>query len=290
MKILLTGSSGLLGKAILEQAERLGREHNVAFEFIGLDMRKSTFDAPLQEFHQGSFTDAALIEKILPGCDAVIHTAAYHGGFLKTHTPTEFVEVNAGGQTTLLEACVKHGVRRFVFSSTMEILVGRKWTASGIQRLDESCPPRCDSIYSLSKLQCELLGQYYAAQKDIEFLALRYQDLDPSDAPPLRLLARGVDVADAARANLLGAIVEDVSYEMMLIGPASPLTNQDMLAAQNAPQDVIEKYWPGAMKVLLDQNLSPQPNHFWPAVSIDRARCVLGWQPERTFDAVLREG
>jgi nucleoside-diphosphate-sugar epimerase len=288
MKILLTGSSGRLGMAILKESARFGQEKNIAFEFVEMDVSESTFTPPSSQFHQGSFADAALMEKVLPGCDAVIHTAAYHGRFLKSRTPTEFVEMNAGGLATMLEACVKYGVRRFVFSSTMEILIGRDWAASGMARLDESYPPRCDSIYSLSKLQCELLGEYYAARKGIEFIALRYQNLASSEASPLGLLARDVQLTDAARANLLAATVKDVSYEMMLIGPATPLNNQDIVAAQSAPQQVIEKYWPGAMKVLLDQNLSPQPGNFWPPLNIDRARRVLGWRPEHTFENWLR--
>lgn len=289
MKILLTGSSGLLGTAILDEAARLGQEHQIDFEFVGLDIRESTSAHPSLENHVGNFTDAALIEKILPGCDAVIHTAAYHGGFLKDHTPTEFVEVNVGGQTTLLEACVKHKVRRFVYSSTMEVLVGRDWTASGMQRLDETCPPRCDSIYSQSKLLGESLGQYYAVRKGIEFLTLRYQNLETPDYSPLSLLARGVTVMDAARANLLAAIVPDISYEMMLIGPATPFINLDMVQAQIDPAAIIEKYWPGAMKVLSENNLSLSSNRFWCAVRIDHARRVLGWQPEHTFEGWLKE-
>ena len=284
MKILLTGSSGLLGTAVLNEAKRFGKEQHRELEFVGLDTRESTF-APSSSlvFHKGSFTDGALIEKILPGCDAIIHTAAYHGRFLATHTPTEFVEVNAGGLATLMEACVKYNVKRCIFSSTMEILVGRDWAASGMARLDESCPPRPDSIYSQSKLQCESLGQYYAAKYGIEFLALRYQNIEAPDASPLGLLARGATAADVARANLRGLIAPDVSYEMMLIGPATPVTNQDIAKAQSEPESVLEKYWPGALKVLLERNLQLSPHHFWPPVNIDKARRVLCWQPEQTF-------
>lgn len=287
MKILLTGSSGLLGTTVLNKAARFGKEHNFDFEFVGLDVRESTFTPPTFENHVGSFTDAPLIEKLLPGCDAVIHTAAYHGRFLKDHTPTEFVEVNVGGLTTMLEACVKHQVKRFVFSSTMEILVGRDWAASGMQRLDESCPPRPDSIYSQSKLQCESLGQYYAARKGIEFLALRYQNIDPPNASPLGLLARGVTAADTARANLMATIAKDVSYDMFVIGPATPITTQDMIKAQRDPESVIEKYWRGASKVLIENDLQLSLNHFWPAAAIDHARRVFGWEPEETFERWL---
>lgn len=287
MKILLTGCSGLLGNAVLNAALPLGKEQNTTFEFVGLDVCKSTFTPPLLEFHQGSYADAALLDRILPGCDAVIHTAAYHGRCLTTYTPTEFVEVNVGGLATMLEACIKHNVRRFVFSSTMEILIGSGWEASGMQRVNETCPPRPNTIYPQSKLLCESLGQYYAAEKGIEFLALRYQNIDPPNSSPLGLLARSVTANDAARANLLASIVEDVSYDMMLIGPSTPFTNRDIVEAQNTPAVVIEKYWPSAMEILLTNNLSPRPHDFWPAVSVDHARRVLGWVPEQTFEGWL---
>jgi nucleoside-diphosphate-sugar epimerase len=157
-----------------------------------------------------------------------------------------------------------------------------------MQRLDESCPPRCDSIYSLSKLQCESLGQFYAARKKIEFVALRYQNIDPPNSSPLGLLARGVTARDTARSNLYAAIAKDVSYEMMLIGPASPITNQDIVKAQTDPEAVLEKYWPGAQKVLLEKHLKAAPHDFWPPLNIDHARRVLSWEPESTFEGWLR--
>ena len=105
----------------------------------------------------------------------------------------------------------------------------------------------------------------------------------------LGLLARGVTAADTARANLLATIAEDVSYEMMLIGPSTPITNQDIVKAQSDPESIIEKYWPGAMKVLLENNLKAAPHDFWPPVNIDHARRILGWEPELTFESWLRK-
>ena len=64
------------------------------------------------------------------GCDAVIHTAALHGGNRETHTPRQFTEVNVLGLQGMLELAVKLGVRRFVFSSTMEVVIGRTWDSS----------------------------------------------------------------------------------------------------------------------------------------------------------------
>jgi hypothetical protein len=59
--------------------------------------------------------------------------------------------------------------------------------------------------------------------------------------------------------------------------------------AQTDTEAVLEKYWPGASKVLLEQDLKLSPNCFWPAVNIDHARRVLGWEPGQTFEKWLRE-
>jgi hypothetical protein len=61
-----------------------------------------------------------------------------------------------------------------------------------------------------------------------------------------------------------------------------------MVKAQSDPESVIEKFWPGAAKVLLEKGLNLKPHDFWPAVSIDHARRVLSWEPEQTFESWLR--
>ncbi|MEW6357693.1 MAG: NAD(P)-dependent oxidoreductase [Planctomycetota bacterium] len=149
-RILLTGALGCLGSAVRQVA---GSDH----ELVCMDIGPS--DDP--SVRQGDFTDAARMRDLLAGCDAVIHTASLHGGHRLTHTPTQFAEANVGGLVTMLDLCRELGVRRFVFSSTIEILVGRDWTASGMAVLDEGAAPRPDWIYPLTKLLGEQVGLYY---------------------------------------------------------------------------------------------------------------------------------
>ncbi len=287
MKILLTGVSGLLGQAILQAAPDFANQHSLSLEFIGVDIREPATTPSNLEFHFGSYTDPALLEQLIPQCDAVIHTAALHGGCLKTHTPTEFIAENVGGLCTLLETCNKHHLRRIVFSSTMEILVGRDWYASGMQRLDETSPPRCDSIYSESKLLGEQLGAYYSRKYGIEFLALRYMNIEPPGYHPLQLLGRGNPAIDVALANLHAAIAPDIACEVLLVAPQTPLTNQDIVRAQSDPQAVLESYWPGATAILEQNGLKNGPLFFANPIDITRTKRILKWQPATTFETWL---
>lgn len=276
-KFLLTGASGALGSAIREEA---GDD----YEIVGLDLQTGG-DAHI---HQGSFTDASAVEPLLEGCDAVIHTASLHGGHRSTHTPTQYAEVNVGGLVTLLELCIKHGVRRFVFSSTMEVLIGYDWAASGMAVFDERSTPDPDWIYPATKLACEQIGLYYHRRHDIEFAALRYQGFDVHYQPSPQLLSRYLMPRDVARANLLAATVPHLAYEIFNIGPDTPLTQHDIIAATTDPYAVVEKYWPGASAVLRAQNVALKLADFWPATRIDKAKRILGWQPQTTFETYLQ--
>jgi UDP-glucose 4-epimerase len=287
MKILLTGASGLLGQAIVQAAPGFAKKHSLSLEFIGIDIREPAANTPNLEFHHGSYTDQALLEQLIPQCDAVVHTAALHGGCLKTHTPTEFIAENVGGLCTLLETCIKHQLRRVVFSSTMEILVGRDWYASGMQRLDEASPPRCDSIYSQSKLQGEHLGAYCARKFDIEFFALRYMNIEPPGYHPLQLLGRGNSASDVALANLHAVIAPPIEFEVLLVAPETPLTNQDIVRAQSDPQAVLEGYWPGATAILEQNGLKIGPLFFANPININKTKRILKWQPTTTFETWL---
>ncbi|MEM7078820.1 MAG: NAD(P)-dependent oxidoreductase [Pseudomonadota bacterium] len=108
MKVLVTGSAGHLGEALMRV---LGRE--TGMELIGLDIKPSRYTT-----HVGSITDASVVAGCMQGADAVYHTATLHKPHVATHTKSDFIETNITGTLTLLESAVSNGVTRFVFTST----------------------------------------------------------------------------------------------------------------------------------------------------------------------------
>src|SRR5262249_46963364 len=107
MKILVTGSSGHLGEALLHTLRGAGRD------VIGMDIKMSRLTDAL-----GSIVDRAFVRECMTGVGAVVHTATLHKPHVATHSRQAFVDTNVTGTLNLLEEAVAAGVRCFVFTST----------------------------------------------------------------------------------------------------------------------------------------------------------------------------
>jgi uncharacterized protein YbjT (DUF2867 family) len=112
MKILVTGGTGVIGRAAI--AELLRRERSVR-----LLSRHATQDARQWngvEPFDGDVADAASLHGAAAGCDAVLHIA----GIAAEHPPeATFDAVNVGGTRNILAESERSGVRRFVFVSSL---------------------------------------------------------------------------------------------------------------------------------------------------------------------------
>lgn len=276
VRTLLTGAAGRLGRAIRE----VGGDR---CEWVCVDVDPQ--DDP--SIVKGSYTDADLMRELLAGCQAVVHTALVPGGHQSKLTPPQYVEIMVGGLVTLLELCRETDVKRFVFSSSMEVIVGRDWLASGMAIVDERTVPNPDWCYPLCKLMGEQAGSHYHIVHGLEFVALRYMSFGSDRYYSAALLARALMTRDAARANLLAATAPKIGCEVLHIGPETPLVQKDILQAQTDPAAVVDRYWPGASAALRAGGAKLKPTDFWPVTRIDRARRVLGWRPEVTFESYL---
>ena len=90
-------------------------------------------------------------------CDVVFHCAAYKHVPLMEENPVAAIENNVFGTKNLLDACIAHGVRRFVLIST-----------------DKAVSPV--SVYGVSKMLCEKLVLSYAdkARDGTSFMFVRF--------------------------------------------------------------------------------------------------------------------
>jgi UDP-glucose 4-epimerase len=95
MKVLVTGSAGHLGEALVRNL--VSRN----YEAVGLDILPSPFTT-----HVGSLTDRCLVKQALVGVKLVFHTATLHKPHVATHSMQEFVDTNITGTLCLLEEAV----------------------------------------------------------------------------------------------------------------------------------------------------------------------------------------
>ena len=75
MRVLVTGSAGHLGEALLRVMTAEG------FDVLGIDMVDSPYTAVV-----GSITDRSFVRDCMAGVDAVVHTATLHKPHVATHT------------------------------------------------------------------------------------------------------------------------------------------------------------------------------------------------------------
>ena len=116
MKILVTGSSGHLGEALVRTLR------DTDWSVVGLDVQPSPFTDIV-----GSIADAAVVAKAMQGVDGVLHTATLHKPHVVTHSRREFVDTNIVGTLTLLDAAVVAGITAFIYTSTTSVF-GRALT------------------------------------------------------------------------------------------------------------------------------------------------------------------
>lgn len=107
MIILLTGSTGFVGKSIVKHLEKRS---------LRLLVRKRTSEMK-GDIIEGSLTDKNVIDKAMKGTDVVIHAAAV----LDADNP-EIDEVNIKATKMLVDAAKKHKVKQFIFISTENVL------------------------------------------------------------------------------------------------------------------------------------------------------------------------
>jgi dihydroflavonol-4-reductase len=96
--------------------------------------------------------DSAGLERVLDGCDAVVHVAALYS---YSAPESELQRVNVEGTRTILDAARANGVRRFLFTST----AGTCGPVSGAVATEEDEPPEWElSVpYKRTKVESERL-------------------------------------------------------------------------------------------------------------------------------------
>jgi UDP-glucose 4-epimerase len=293
MKILVTGSAGHLGEALVRSL--LGASRDV----FGIDVAPSPFTHAL-----GSIVDRAFVARSMRGVDAVIHTASLHKPHVATHSRQGFVDTNITGTLNLLEEAAAAGVRAFVFTSTTSAF-GRALTpAEGEPAawITEQVVPVPKNIYGVTKVAAEDLCELFWRQQGLPCVVLRTSrffpesdddkdvrdQYDDTNAKVNELLYRRVDVQDVVDAHLLA--VEQaarIGFGRYIISATSPFGPQDARLVRTDAPRVAARYVPQFMAEYARRQWAMFPGIDRIYVN-DKARAELGWKPRHDFSAAIR--
>jgi UDP-glucose 4-epimerase len=291
-RILVTGSSGHLGEALMRVLPGHGHEA------VGLDLAPSPFTTVV-----GSIADRETVRRAVDGVDTILHTATLHKPHIGSHGRTAFVETNIAGTLHLLEEAVTAGVRAFVFTSTTSAFGRALSPAPGEPAawITEQVVPVPRNIYGATKTAAEDLCELIHRDHGLPCLILRTARFFPEDddrddvrdaydALNLKvneLLHRRVDLADVVDAHLLAlARAPEIGFGRYVISATTPFTRADLAAVRTDLPAVMARLAPGYEAVYATRG--------WRMFdSIDRvyvnahARDALGWRPRYDFPTAL---
>ena len=288
MKILVTGSSGHLGEALVRTLRDL--RHDV----VGLDILESAFTTQV-----GSITDRVCVRRCMTGVQAVFHAATLHKPHVATHDRQEFIDTNITGTLNLLEEATTAGVESFVYTSTTSVFGDALIPPVGTPTawVTEEIRPIPKNIYGVTKAAAEDLCQLFHRNQGLHCMVLRTSRFFPEedDNKAMRdvytddnlkvneFLYRRVDVEDVVSAHLLAAKhAPAIGFGRYIISATTPFMPEDLpdlrtnavLAARRRVADFEAEYARRGWKMVTGIDR---------VYVNDRARKELGWQPRYDF-------
>ncbi|HEX3315873.1 MAG TPA: NAD(P)-dependent oxidoreductase [Gemmataceae bacterium] len=158
-RVLLTGSSGRIGRAVA--AELVRRGHDVR----GFDLVPTPI---LKDMVVGTLTDRAAIDRATAGRDTLIHLAATpdDADFI-----AEILPNNLLGVYHILESAQQAGIRRLILASSGQVVWYERLTAKKPIGVDTQPTPKF--WYAAGKLFLEGAGRAFAEKFGLSVLAVR---------------------------------------------------------------------------------------------------------------------
>ncbi len=292
MSILVTGSAGHLGEALMRTLREARREA------IGLDILPSPFTDRV-----ASIADRAAVKECMRGARTVLHAATLHKPHVATHGNQDFVDTNITGTLVLLEEAFDAGVESFIFSSTTSAFGSALTPAAGEPAtwITEDVVPIPKNIYGVTKLAAENLCELFARKRGLPVLILRTSrffpevDDDPAicetyetpNAQANEMLCRRVDIEDVVSAHLLALEkAPALRFGRYIISATTPFSRGDLPQLRLDAPAVVQRLFTDFQHVYAANNWKMFPQLDRVYVN-QRAREQLGWRPKYDFQHVL---
>ncbi|NLN40422.1 MAG: NAD-dependent epimerase/dehydratase family protein [Clostridiales bacterium] len=296
MEFLVTGGAGFIGSHLVDTLFEIG---NTVYVIDNLSSGKLENLNPSASFYKMDICDQNLCEllcNIRP--EVVFHLAAQVSVPCSIQNPYEDARVNVLGTINLLEACVKAGVKRVIFSSSAAV-----YGVPIYFPINEAHPLHAISHYGVSKVAAEEYIKLYQRMYGTNYVILRYanvygprQDAEGeggvvsifanrlASKDALTIFGSGeqtrdfIYVKDVVRANLAAATCSPNLTINVSTGEATSINKlaQTMISITNTSVEVI--YQPERQGDIQHSVLSPQ-----------LAWEVMGWKPNYKLEDGLKD-
>jgi nucleoside-diphosphate-sugar epimerase len=292
MKVLVTGSAGHLGEALVRTLRDL--KHEV----VGLDILDSPFSTQV-----GSIADRACVRRCIAGVQVVFHAATLHKPHIGTHGRQDFIDTNVTGTLNLLEEAVTAGVESFVFTSTTSVFGNALVPPAGAPTawVTEDITPIPKNIYGVTKAAAEDLCQVFHRNQGLACVVLRTSRFFPEEddnsgvreaysddnVKANEYLYRRVDIEDVVSAHLLAwKCAPAIGFGKYIISASTPFLPEDLWDLRNDAPQVVRRRVPQYEAEYRRRGWKMFPSIDRVYVN-ERARQEVGWQPRYDFQYVI---
>ncbi|ODT71357.1 MAG: UDP-glucose 4-epimerase [Pelagibacterium sp. SCN 63-23] len=279
-KILVTGGSGKLGRAVLRDLVEHG------YEVVNLDQHPlpepicPTIRIDLSNFGEVAAAVLGGIDEKSGPFDAVVHLAAIPAPGLAANART--ITNNVTATYNIFEACRLAGIKNVVFASSETVLGLPFDTPPPYVPVDEEYFPRPESAYSLGKLLDETMAaQFCRWDKDLRIVGLRFSNVmypedyaafESFDSDPKKRkwnLWAYIDARDGAQAVRRAILADFKGFEAFIIANADSVMSRSNMS-------LLAEVFPE-----VDQRGNIATNST--LLSIDKAKKMLGFSPQHSW-------
>lgn len=170
-RFLVTGGAGFIGSTIIDQLLEAGAaEVRVIDNFIRGSWAnlKPALESGKVFVTNGDIRDAALVDELTSGVDYVFHQAALRITRC-AEAPREAVEVLMTGTLNVLEAAVRHNIKKVVAASSASV-----YGEPSYLPIDEAHPFNNRTMYGAGKIANEQMLRAYYTTSGLPYVAFRY--------------------------------------------------------------------------------------------------------------------
>lgn len=228
MKVLITGVAGLLGSRLADWIT----ENKPEIKIIGVDDLSGGYKEHINsnvEFYKININEDSFKEIFeTHNIDYVFHFAAYAAEGLSPFIRKYNYENNLVATAQVINECIKHGVKRLIFTSTLAV-----YGHGNFGIFDESQTPKPIDPYGVAKYGCEMDIQIAGEQHGLDWCIIR----------PHNVYGIKQNIWDRYR-NVLGIWM----YQYMNGEPMTIFGDGEQKRAFSCIDDILEPLWNAAIK------------------------------------------
>jgi dTDP-glucose 4,6-dehydratase len=296
VKILVTGADGFIGSHVVETLVKSGHDvrafvlYNSFNSWGWLDESDKAIRDSIDIF-AGDIRDPHGVDKAVEKQEVILNLAALIAIPYSYHSPDTYIDTNIKGTLNILQAARRHGVKRVVQTSTSEVY----GTAQYIP-IDEVHPLHPQSPYAATKVGADQLALSFHASFDVPVGILR-----PFNTYGPRQSARAViptiisQLANKSKVKLGSlsptrdfSFVQDTANGFLAAAQSDAIVGQTINLGSGfeisikETAETIAKLMNAKLELVDDeQRVRPENSEVERLhASIEKAKTLLGWQPE----------